>query len=438
MDFFDDGLLKKVSVGGGTPITLVAAPGNRGGTWNEDGVIVFASPTRAPLSQVTQDGGTPELVTVLDTEWGETSHRQPAFLPGGHAVVFLAEGTGRKSRVVVHSFETGRRHVLVDDATRPHYSSSGHLIYLQGGATMAAPFDPERLELTGPGVPILPDEATFLSVSDTGTLTYLATDISSPARRLVWVTRAGEEEPLAVPPDDYMHPRLSPNGRRVAVDIEGESDRNIWLHDIGEEGVRKLTTVGDNLWPVWTPDGAHITYASNSPNTGWDVHWTRADGAGTSEVLVATEWTDEPKSWSPDGQTLAFLRLSPGLREIWLFTLDGAATQSWGETAAAEPAISKDGQWVAYISRESGTLEVYVRPLSGSWQRQVSTDGGVEPVWSRDGRELFYWNQDQLYVVNVSPGDTFEPQTPVAVFEGAYYRTSRGTRRTTSRPTVVS
>ena len=116
--FFDDGLLKKVSVGGGTPITLAAAPGNRGGTWNEDGVIVFASPTRAPLSQISEDGGTPELVTVLDTEWGETSHRQPAFLPGGHAVVFLAEGTGRKSRVVVHSFETGERHVLVDDATR--------------------------------------------------------------------------------------------------------------------------------------------------------------------------------------------------------------------------------------------------------------------------------------------------------------------------------
>lgn len=139
---------------------------------------MFSSPSRAPLLQVSQDGGTPEPVTVLDAEWGETSHRQPAFLPGGHAVVFLAEGTGRKSRVVVQLLETGERHVLVDDATRPHYSPSGHLIYLQGGATMAAPFDLERLELTGPGVPILPDEATYLSVSDTGTLTYLATDIS--------------------------------------------------------------------------------------------------------------------------------------------------------------------------------------------------------------------------------------------------------------------
>ena len=166
--FFDDELLKKVSVGGGTPITLAEAPANRGGTWNEDGVIVFASPSRAPLSQVSEDGGTPEPVTVLDAEWGETSHRQPTFLPGGHAVVFLAEGTSRKSRVVVQSLGTGERHTLVDDATRPSYSPSGHLLYMQGGATLAAPFDLERLELTGPGVPILADEATFLSVSDTG------------------------------------------------------------------------------------------------------------------------------------------------------------------------------------------------------------------------------------------------------------------------------
>ena len=426
--FFDDLLLKKVSVGGGTPITLAAAPASRGGTWNEDGVIVFASPSRAPLSQVSDGGGTPELVTVLDTEWGETSHRQPQFLPGGDAVVFLAEGTGRKSRVVVQSLETGERHVLVDDATRPRYSLSGHLLYEQSGATMAAPFDLERLELTGPGAPILPDEATLLGVSDTGTLTYLATDISRPVRRLVWVTRAGREEPIAVPPDSYMHPRLSPNGRRVAVDINGESDRNIWLHDTGEEGVRKLTTVGDNLWPVWAPDGAHITYASNSANTGWDVHWTRADGAGTDEVLVATEAVETPRSWSPDGQTLAFLRGSPTRQDIWLFALDGAATRPWRETVAAEfgPVISPNGQWIAYVSLESGSLEVYVRPVSGSWQRQVSTAGGVEPVWSRDGRELFYWNQDQLHVVNVSSGDTFEPQTPVVLFEEAYYRTSTG------------
>lgn len=87
------------------------------------------------------------------------------------------------------------------------------------------------------------------------------------------------------------------------MDIDGDDDRNIWIHDIGQEGLRKLTTGSDNLWPVWTPDGAHITYSSNSPNTGWDLHWTRADGAGADEVLLASEWLEYPRSWSPDGQT---------------------------------------------------------------------------------------------------------------------------------------
>ena len=213
----------------------------------------------------------------------------------------------------------------------------------------------------------------------------------------------------------------------MAVDIDEDGDRNIWVHEIGQEGLRKLTTDGDNLWPVWTPNGSHITYASNSPSTAWDVRWTRADGAGADEVLFASELPEFPKSWSPDGQTLAFMQTDPAtLQNIRLFTLDGAAPRSWLETAAVElePAISPNGQWIAYISIDSGVAEVYVRPLSGDWVRQVSTDGGVEPVWSRDGRELFYRNRDQLHVVRVSPGDTFDHQTPTALFEGAYYRTS--------------
>ena len=154
--FFAEGMLKKVSVRGGAPITVCEAPSPRGGSWNEDGVIVFASPSRAALSQVSEDGGTPEPVTVLDTERGETSHRLPMFLPCGKAVVFVAELTGRDARVVVQSLETGERRVVIEEATLPRYSPTGHLLYVQGGATMAAPFDLERLELTEPGVPILP------------------------------------------------------------------------------------------------------------------------------------------------------------------------------------------------------------------------------------------------------------------------------------------
>ena len=208
--FFADEMLKKVSVRGGAPITLCEAPGPRGGSWSEDDAIVFAPVSRAGLSLVSADGGTPEPVTALDTEDGETSHRLPMFLPGGKAVVFVAESTGRDARLVVQSLETGERRVLLEEATLPRHSSTGHLLYVQGGATMAAPFDLARLELLGPGVPVLPDEATPLGLSDTGTLVYLADEVSEGARQLVWVTRDGQQEPLAAPARNYGHPRLSP------------------------------------------------------------------------------------------------------------------------------------------------------------------------------------------------------------------------------------
>ena len=424
--FFAAGSLKKVSVGGGTPITLAEAPAPRGGSWNEDDVIVFAPLPRAGLSRVSADGATPEPVTVLDVEEGETAHRQPRFLPGGKAVVFMAEGTNRESRVIAQSLETGERHVLVEDATYPNYSSSGHLLYRQAGATMAAPFDLARLARLEPGVPVLPDEATLLGLSDTGTLVYLADEVSQQARQLLWVTRDGQEEPLGAPARNYNHPQLSPDGRRVAVGIDDAAGRNIWLYDIERETpLTPLTFGGGYNWPVWTPDGVHVSYASNQPGTAWNIHWTRADGSGADEVLWAPALLQAPRSWAPDGQTLVFREVDPSSgHDIWLFTLDDNTSRPWLQTAAMEmhPAISPNGRWVAYVSNESGAQKVYVRPLSGSGQWQVSTDGGVEPVWSRDGRELFYWNGDRLYVVGIESGETFQHDTPPPLFERAHRR----------------
>ena len=418
--FFAAGMLKKVSVGGGTPIPLAEAPSPRGGSWNEDGLIVFAPLPRAALSRVSADGGMAEPVTILDVEQGETSHRHPTFLPGGKAVVFAAEDA-TQSRIIVQLLETGERHVLVEDATRPRYSASGHLLYGQGDATMAAPFDLARHVLLGPGVPVLPDEATLLALSDTGTLVYLADDPSGGARELLWVTRDGRAEPLGAPARDYRHPQLSPDGRRVAVGVEESGRRSIWTYDIEREtSLTRLTFDGDHGWPTWTPDGAHIGYASNEPGTGWDIHWTRADGSGADEVLWAPELLQVPRSWTPDGRTLAFRQIDPNSgHDIWLLTLDDNTSRPWLQTGAMEsyPAISPDGRWVAYVSDESGPMEVYVRPLTGSGQRLVSTDGGVEPVWSRDSRELFFWRGDQLYAVGIGSGETFQRGSPTLLFE---------------------
>ena len=215
--FFHDGQLKKVSVTGGSPITLCAAPGSRGASWGENGMIVLASPSREALSQVSEQGGTPELLTEFDASRGETSHRQPHLLPGGEAVLFKTEGTGRgESEIWVQSLTTGARRRLVEDAQFPTFSLTGHLVYMQDGNLIAAPFDPDRLELLGPAVTVVDGSGGAVqqfALSDTGSLVYATGQATVTS--LVWVDReTGVAQPLAAPPRRYFHAHLSHRMRR--------------------------------------------------------------------------------------------------------------------------------------------------------------------------------------------------------------------------------
>ena len=221
--FFHDGQLKKVSVTGGLPITLCAAA-PRGGSWGENGMIVLALSSRAPLSQVSEDGGTPEPLTELDDSRGETSHRQPHLLPGGEAVLFKTQGTGSDdNQIWVQSLTTGARHRLVEDAEFPTFSLTGHLVYVQDGNLIAALFDPERLELLGPAVTVVDGSGGAVqqfALSDTGRLVY-ASGLPT-AQSLVWVDRETREaEPLAAPPRRYFHAHLSPDETQILVDGQG-------------------------------------------------------------------------------------------------------------------------------------------------------------------------------------------------------------------------
>ena len=382
--FFAAGSLKKVSVGGGTPITLAEAPSSRGGSWSEEHVIAFAPLARAALLRVSADGGMVEPLSVLDSEQGETAHRDPRFLPGGKTVVYVAHDTNGDSRVIVQSLETGERDVLVEDASYPRYSPTGHLLYRQGGATMAAPFDRARRSLSGPGVPVLPDEATLLALSDTGTLVYLA-DERSGRRELIWVTRTGQEEPLAAPARDYRHPQLSPDGRRLAVQIEEAETPDIWIYDIERETLTPLTFDGGYGWPVWTRDGVHITYASNRLDTGWDILWTRADGSAADEVLWAPELLQAPRSWAPDGQTLLFRQVDPSSgHDIWLFTLTDNTTRPWLETAAMEasqrcPRTGGGSRMCRTSPGRGKSMYGHSQATGSGWFQQMA-------AWSRSGR----------------------------------------------------
>ncbi len=437
--FFANGKLKKISISGGAPLTLCDVPNSRGASWGANDTIIFTpSSGTAGLLEVPAAGGTPQVVTTLDAEKGEDRHRWPQFLPEGKAVLFnvwAGDRTVDDALIVVQQLETGERRVLVEGGNHPHYVPTGHLVYARAGTLMAVPFDLARLEVTGPPVAVVEGITQSIGVttaqfsfSRLGALVYVPGDVSGTESTLVWVNRQGAVESLGAPPRAYAQPRLSPDGRRLAVHIT-EARQNVWVYDIPRGTLTRLTFEGSNNWAIWTPDGKRLTFSATRPGAPFNVFWKPADGSGAAEQLTTTEHGHFATSWSPDGQVLAFTENHPTTaRDIWLLPLEGERQpRPFLRTpfSEAQAKFSPDGRWLAYVSNESGRWEVYVQPFPGPGEKlQISTEGGTAPVWARNGRELFYRNGDKMLAVDVTTQPGFGAGTPTLLFAGPYQRPS--------------
>ena len=429
--FFASGKLKKVSIKGGAPVTICDSPTLWGGaSWGPDDTIIFAPTSTIGLLQVPASGGTPQVLTTLDSNKGEISHRWPHFLPGGKAVVFNASSGPSWSRwpIVVQSLETGERRVLVEEGTDARYSPTGHLVYVRAGTLMAVPFDLERLEVTGEAMPVLegvritPEGAAQFGFSSLESLVYIPGPVGEPRRRLVWLDRNGEETPLQAPPRSYSRdPRLSPDGQRIAASIAG-GKQDVWVYDILNQTLTRLTFEDSNQFPVWTPDGKRITFRATRGGSR-NLWWRTADGSGLEEQLTSSENNQSPSSWSPDGRVLAYNDGDPVTRgDIWVLSLEGERkAQPFLQTQFRERggSFSPDGRWLAYDSDESGTYEVYVQPFPGPGRKwQVSTEGGGQsPKWAQNGRELFYASGNKMMAVDIRTQPTFDAGQPRVLFE---------------------
>jgi serine/threonine-protein kinase len=430
--FFAGGKLKKVPVSGGGALTLASAAGSLGASWGSRGVIAFVPATVAALQEVSDAGGSAQPLTRL--EKGDLSQRWPEFLPGGEAVLFSAGASSfnfANAQVAVQSVETGERRNLIQGGTQPRYAPSGHLVYAQGGSLMAVPFDPRRLTANGTAVPVTEGvlQSTFsgaaqYSFSSTGTLVYVPGGLQRTPRRLVWVDRKGAEQPLPAPARSYRAPRLSPDGQRVAVTM-GDQRNDIWLYDLSRETFTRLTFEGsDNTNPVWSPDRKRIAFTSTREGL-ISAFWQLADGSGGLEQLTSGVYIRGPMSFSPDGQLLAFIEVTPTTGyDIWVLRLSDRKAQPFLRTPFNEsvPRFSPDGRWLAYISDESGRYEVYVQPYPAGpgGKRQISTEGGTEPVWNPNGRELFYRSADKMMAVDIDTQPGFTAGKPRMLFEGPY------------------
>jgi serine/threonine-protein kinase len=303
---------------------------------------------------------------------------------------------------------------------------------------MAVRFDAERLELTGTPVPVvegvLQSPAIGIAqytVSATGSLVYLPALPQATQRRLVWVSRNGVEQSIAAPEHVYWNPRVSPDGRRLALQIM-DPEPQIWLYDFARETLTPLTFGGGrngNGSPVWTPDGKRITFGSNREGQAQqEIYWQSIDGGSGFERLASGEYSRIPSSWSPDGQLLAFTEPNPNTGgDVGVLRLGDRVAQPFIRTPAREyaPQFSPDGRWLAYVSNESGRPEVCVRPYPGPGEKwQVSTSGGAEPVWNPNGRELFYRSGDKMMSVEIATRPSFVAGKPRMLFEGPYVATS--------------
>jgi Tol biopolymer transport system component len=421
-----EGEIRRVDVAGGAVATVCRAPtGNLyGASWGPDGSIVFAS---GHLYRVPASGGTPQIVAKPDGAQGEAELRWPEILPGGESIVVTAWGGNVNARILAVTGPAGERRTLIEGATTPRFSQSGHLLYYQAGSLMAARFNPATLQLAADRVALQePVKTTIAGASDfavshDGTL-VLVPESAKPERKLMWVDRKNVAMSLFDAGDDYWLPRLSPDGSRLAVGIGPD----VWVIDPIRRARHRVTYgTSSTLFPyTWSADGAHIIFSKIENKVGLDLYSTPADGSGQSQLVLAGEHRQWATSAAMSGDIATYEQHPTSLRDIWILGPDrtrrGFLATPYQERAAR---YSPDGKWLAYVSNDAGRDEVYVRPAGGSGERTtVSTEGGTEPVWAASGRELFYRNADRLMVAPVQTTPALSIGGARELFTGAYER----------------
>jgi serine/threonine-protein kinase len=422
--FFADGRLRKFPVAGGSTTTLTDFLGlvAGGGSWEDDGQILFQRGFRDGIFRLPALGGTPEKLITPDFQKGDSGVLWPQKLPGRDHVLFTVFSANIVSmddaQVAIESVGAKSERKILTGGTYGRYLPTGHLVFGHDGKLMAAPFDLANLTMTGNAVPVLDGvlmlpftgKAEF-AFSNAGHLVYVPGTMVKGKDSIVLMDRNGKEELISPPRTEresfvFGSPSLSPDGLRLAVCLAQAND-DIHVYDFSNGTFPRVTFEGgDKVSPLWHPDNKRLAYTSE-PGPKCQMFMKNLTGSAKPEPIFSTDNPRYPSSFSPDGRVLAFEeRNSKTGWDIWMGPIGTEGQpKPFLQTEYEEsfPAFSPDGQWIAYQSDKSGQEQIFVvRYPDGSGEKQISQGGGTEPRWAASGKELFYRSDEKFFAAEIS------------------------------------
>ena len=447
--FFAQGKLKKIALAGGPAQSLCDARNGRGGSWNEDGVIIFALNPFGGFERVSAGGGEPVPVTTGDPSQTGVSRRFPHFLPDGQHFLYLDRSPrgDDETGIFLGSIDGQPPRRLLSDQSNALYvpgasADEGFILFRREGSLMAQPFDAAGLEFAGDLFPVVEGVGSArhignyaFSASNEGTLAFVGGRRGGEAQ-LAWFDREGSEVERIGKPQAILQLALSPDEQTVALSLRDDSGADIWLHDLARGAMSRFTphSHGDFV-PAWSPDGAFVSFASDRGGL-FNIYQKSAGGAGEAELLLPLEQRATGRfgaTWSPDGRFLLFgVQGSHTDFDLWVFPLDGeqeAFPFLATEFREVGGRFSPDARWIAYQANQSGRVEVYIRPFpEADREWKVSTEGGSRPRWRADGKELYYIAPDRtLMAVPIEAGEAIKAGVPQPLFPTRIRSTNLGT-----------
>jgi eukaryotic-like serine/threonine-protein kinase len=403
--FFGAGKLNTIDPSRGTSRIICSVPVGSGGTWNNQGTIVFASNIFGPLLKVSASGGTPEPATKITSSVGNQAHRWPVFLPdGNHFLYFVDWSTGPSSApngIYVGSLNSMDSKMVSSEIVGNIQFASGRFYYVREGSLMAQPFDLERLQTAGSPEPIVPQELeqelafshAGFSVSDNGVVVFQSA--SDSVARFSWFDRTGKElDKLSA--SGYRAPSLATGGALVALSSndEGTGKRYIRVYDFARNTSLRLSDGGADVFPVLSPKDRTVAYGTSDSNGSY-LATVAADGSGKPQRLLQGR-NLIPNDWSPDGRSILYMDFQNGQPELKVYDIASHSINAFARGAEAQ--FSPDGKWLAFVQSgtQSADFNLMVAPFPGPGGLiQISNHGGAQARWRGDGKEIFYISRDK-------------------------------------------